>query len=440
MNKLVLLLFGFLIISGCASQTPIVIFVTPTPQEVVLADGPIIGSAPTEVVIAVVVTPTAVPIAPTKVPIELASEKTLNLVSSPLNTNATPLLDSSQMGIQIDANFATEDWSAVLALAQQTKVTWIKLQLSWKFLQPDFRGQFDQNFRVFEMNLQAAKRMGFNILVSIAKAPDWARTTSQFEDGPPDDPQDLADFIGLLLLKLNDSIDAIEIWNEPNLRREWQGGLEFNGAGYMELFRVAYDAIRAVNPSPTIVTAGLAPTGTSAGSMNDREFLQQMYDAGLGRYRDIFVGIHPYSWGNSPDARCCDRSDERGWDDNPHFFFADTLHDYRTIMNRRGHAGVQLWVTEFGWATWEGFPNQPIEPWVLYNSADDQLQYTLRAFEIGQTREDIGMMFLWNLNFANDYAIENQHEQAGYSLIYPPLDSGLSIQVRQLYDALRYRP
>src|SRR5690606_13880628 len=125
--------------------------------------------------------------------------------------------------------------------------------------------EFGAEMQLFERQIEALKRAGFNVLLSVAKAPTWARS-NQSEDGPPDNPEVLAEFIRFMLndTKVGLSTDAIEVWNEPNLIREWRGTLPFNGAGYMGLFSSAYNAIRAYSPEMTIVTAGLAPTGTLA--------------------------------------------------------------------------------------------------------------------------------------------------------------------------------
>jgi hypothetical protein len=182
-----------------------------------------------------------------------------------------------------------------------------------------------------------------------------------------------------------------------------------------------------------IVTAGLAPTSDSDVTRDDRAFLREMYAAGLGNYRDIQVGIHPYGWGNAPDARCCDLGGDRGWDDDPHFFFLENLDAFRNIMNQNGHADVQLWVTEFGWATWDGFGTAAPEPWMTYNDRWDQANYTIRAFEIGQQRADVGIMFLWNLNFATQRLVERRDERAAYAIV----TDSIRPTFWMLYDAVR---
>jgi hypothetical protein len=189
-----------------------------------------------------------------------------------------------------------------------------------------------------------------------------------------------------------------------------------------------------------VVTAGLAPTSTSEFSTDDRVFLQQMYNANpsLNTFRDnIAVGAHPFPWGNPPDVRCCNAVDGQSWDDNPVFFFANTIEDYRNIMVANDHSDIQLWATEFGWATWHELPGDAPEPWMAYNDKWGQAEHTLRAFQIGQETSYIGPMFLWNMNFGwLPTLIENRDERAAYSLLVP-----LSQQERPLYwmiyDAVR---
>ncbi|NDJ63195.1 MAG: hypothetical protein GYB67_18895 [Chloroflexi bacterium] len=359
-----------------------------------------------------------------------------------------PFLDPAQMGIQVDINLDDDDWAEAMRRVQDDlAIGWLKVQIPWEDMQPNGPDQADGAFfRRVELHLQDAQRRGLNVLVSVAKAPLWARTDPT-EDGPPDDPQRLAEFVALMLREFDGLIDAVEIWNEPNLIREWRGVLPFNGAGYMQLFGPTYNAIRAYSPTLPIITAGLAPAGNIPGlAVADREYLRQMYAAGLGNYQDVYIGVHPYSWGNAPDATCCGT---RGWDDDPHFFFADTLREYRDIMVANGHANRQMWFTEFGWPTWEGFPGEPgaDSRWILFNDRWAQANYTIRAFEIGQQTDFIGPMILWNLNFAVlEGLVENGDTRAAYSIVIPGAGGVLDLNAGGLterplywmiYDAVR---
>jgi hypothetical protein len=320
-----------------------------------------------------------------------------------------------------------------MSMTDTMNLGWVKLQADWRFLEPEFSGQFDFGFQAFQLYVQEADRRGYKVLVSIAKAPGWARLTDRSADGPPDDPEALATFIGHLLERCGPYIDAIEIWNEPNLKREWSGALPFNGEGYMELFAPAYKRIRQYSDSIIIVTAGLAPAGDSSNSIDDRKYLRQMYKAGLDKYDDIAVGIHPYGWANPPDVRCCP-DQGRGWDDAPQFYFLDNISNYRSIMLGKGDKNVKLWATEFGWATWEGLPQSPPEAWMAFNSSQHQQDYTLHAFRIGQALNFMGPMFLWNMNYATPSTVANRNEIAGYSLMV--VDPGNNVLTRPLFNTL----
>ena len=458
--------FICLLFAACAPQTPIPVYVTPTgqivptseptplppmptesnsdyrltrlqttavpttaltPRRIVTVMGPVIGpgynppptntplptTPPTAMPTGAVTTEslssaTAAPIVP-----EAAATDDLTPVLS------VPDLDPNRMGIQIDTNLEQADWdNAMHRMGAQLGLKWIKLQIPWEDMQPNGPDEVSVFFRRVQMYVEDADRRQLNILLSVVKAPAWARSNLS-EDGPPDDPQAFANFLSLLLREFGGAIDAVEVWNEPNLIREWQGSLSFNGAGYMQLFTPAYQAIRAYSPTITIITAGLAPTSTTGGSIDDRAYLRQMYAAGLGGYRDIVIGTHPYGWANAPDATCCGTI---GWDNDPHFFFGDNIRAYREIMVEGGHSDLDMWITEFGWATWDGYPSAlpPGEDWIGWNDRWDQAHYTIRAFQIGQQSEFIGNMFLWNLNFATLAGlIENSDERAAYSIVVP---------------------
>ncbi|GAB1421411.1 cellulase family glycosylhydrolase [Anaerolineales bacterium] len=460
-----LLLIG---IAACAPQTAIPIYVTPTQQIVptistVVPTVEIIATEPNlsptvEIVTTVtpettrigaiidsnyIVPPTTTPRLPTQVATEVVTQ-----VAAIAEPSSTPIpipqapggLDPNLMGIQVDYNATVDQWAQILNAAKMTKVGWIKLQANWQYLQSNHRDQFDQNFALFQLHVQEAHKQELKVLLSIAKAPTWTRNVNRNFDGPPDNPADLVYFINLLLEKVGPNVDAIEIWNEPNLDREWTGNYPRTGAGYMQLFKPAYEAIRAYSPDITIVTAGLAPVGNVEGATDDREFLQGMYNAGLGQYPDVAVGIHPYSWGNPPDVSCCDAIPDRGWDDNPRFFFSDNIKAYHDILIRNGQSTTKLWGTEFGWATWDSYPSEVPEAWMTYNTPLTQAEHTLKAFEIAQSLEYMGPMILWNLNFANPTVIEMRNEIAGYSLLYPNYWSGEGTLERPLFWSLVQRP
>lgn len=464
LTKFIILLGMCLLIAACGSQSSLVVYITPThapqpqtdtfaaafvpptPRQISLAPtaqpnrqvrptvtwmGPVIGAD-------YVPPPTFTPVPPT-------ADPNATPTTPPEFPDVLPNLNRDQMGIQFDVNLEQEEWDEVMRrLGDNLTVKWIKVQIPWRDMQPNSAGEVSPFWQRTRLYLEDAERRGFNILLSIAKAPAWARSTLE-QDGPPADPQAFADFLTQLLGEYGGFVDAIEVWNEPNLLREWQGTLPFNGAGYMQLFRPAYQAIRAYSPTMTIVTAGLAPTGDSAGSRDDRAYLREMYANGLASFSDVVVGVHPYSWANPPEATCCGTA---GFDDDPHFFFSDNLRDYRQIMSENGH-NVPIWITEFGWATWDGYPGNPPagSEWMLANTRWEQANYTIRAFEIVQRDPNIDVAILWNLNFATiPSLIDNRDERIAYSLVVPGSAGEMDLESENrterplywmVYDAIR---
>ncbi|MCC6616586.1 MAG: cellulase family glycosylhydrolase [Anaerolineae bacterium] len=419
--------------SPTVSETPVPT-ATLTPVGSPVFVGPIIGPGyvvPPSATPVPTATPEGAELTPTQTPPPAAT--TAPEATAPPPTEAQtqvvpvlPNLDPNQLGIQLDINLDDQDWNEAMGRIEQLGFKWVKVQLPWRDMQPNGPDERDNEFfRRIEQHLEDANNRGLNMLVSVVKAPAWARSV-QAEDGPPDDPATLARFITIIFEEFNaglnaqmvgDYIDAIEIWNEPNLQREWQGTLPFSGAGYMQLFGPAYQAVRASSPTVTIVTAGLAPTSTQSFSIDDRDYLNQMYAAGLGQYADVVVGVHPYGWGNAPDARCCG---SRGWDEDPHFYYLETLDAYRAIMNQNGHSGAPMWITEFGYASWDGFPLDPPQEWMKFNDRWAQGGYTIRAIQIAQERGDVGIKVLWNLNFAVlSGLIGGRDERAAYSMLVP---------------------
>ncbi len=390
--------------------------------------GPIITAPPQ---------PTPIPGQETPVPVATASpQPTTPPLTPTLTSTPLPTYNADLMGIQINPDMTVDGFETMLWLAERLGVRWIKMQFAWDILEPQ-PGVLSETFYSYRVFVQRANQKGFKVMISVAKAPDWARSSAE-EEGPPANPQDLANFITRLMSEVrvdlygNSYFAAIEVWNEPNLRREWNGA-SLSGASYMRLFDAAYNAIRAGEGghSVTIITAGLAPTGINDGAsaIDDREFLRQMYAAGLNNpaYQNVAIGVHPYGAANPPDAQWCGQSDcgAPGYNNHPSWFFLNTIEDYRAIMEQHGDTGRQLWATEFGWGTYEGFtleggipappPDDP--PYFQWIDQDTQAHYIMRAFEIGQSLPYMGPMILWNLNYSNQELIDSRDPRAAYALL-----------------------
>lgn len=88
-----------------------------------------------------------------------------------------------------------------------------------------------------------------------------------------------------------------------------------------------------------------------------------------------------------------------------------------------------MWITEFGWATYDGLIRSDGSPaeadsgvgWQNLIDADQQAKYIVRAFRLAQQSpyyDYLGPMILWNLNYSMIPGIlDKGGEQAGFSLL-----------------------
>jgi LysM repeat protein len=341
----------------------------------------------------------------------------------------TSVAPSTGFAYGIQVHLPGQNMAGVVSNAQSLGVEWVKQQIEWKVYEPS-RGNIE--WATLDEMVNALNGGGFKILFSVAKAPAWARATLE-ENGPPADYADYANFVAALAERYKGKVQAYEIWNEQNLRREWNTGQPLSAASYVQLLSKAYVAIKAKDPSAIVVSGGLAPTGLDDGfnAINDRTYLSQMYAAGLKSVSDA-VGAHPNGWANPPENVCCNPvPGVPTHNDHPSFYFRNTLEEYRAIMVANGDANTFIWATEFGWGTHEDLPGDPVAgfEFVSYTSLAEQAQYYVSGLQLGKNYAYVGPMFIWNLNFCQ--ASGPQAEQCYFALIGP------DGQPRPVYTAIQ---
>jgi hypothetical protein len=342
-----------------------------------------------------------------------------------------PPIPRSDIGVQIHLH--REDLEQIINQLQALGASWVKVQVQWKLYEPE-PGRYDEAlFQELDQLVSRATSHGIEVLLSVAKAPEWSRPTTEL-DGPPADYRYFEAFMSVLARRYQGNLAAYELWNEPNLQREWNG-VRLSGADFVELLRYGADGVRGADPGALVISGAPATTGIDDGltAIDDRRFLQQMLDAGVGEVVDA-VGAHPYGWANPPDARAATPDPVAPTHNNhPSFFFADTLAEYRALLDAAGLNQTPLWVTEFGWGSFDGLGAPPPgAEFMRYVSAWQQAEYTMRAFELAQDSSDIGPLFLWNLNFAP--LLGPEFSEAGYSLL------GLDGAPRPVFLALQALP
>lgn len=241
-------------------------------------------------------------------------------------------------------------------------------------------------------------------------------------------------------------IDAYEIGNEVNLDATYGWGYGSTNVppvadDYVTLLCSVYSKIKAADPTATVVSAGLAPTGRVSGSWNghlghnglfqdEREYFKEFISAGGGNCTDA-IGYHPYGYsadfdtppdtnGGTPDTNCTNGFCFRG---------VEKLYQ---LMEINGMGEKEVWATEYGWITqppdnclndpgWSG------RAWQIV-SEQEQADNLVGSFQYATANYPwMGAMFVFNLNFNTAPWISDQCEQMRfYGVEGRPAEAALS--------------
>jgi hypothetical protein len=197
-------------------------------------------------------------------------------------------------------------------------------------------------WRKYDNYVLTAARFRVSILAIVFNVPAWRSSapTNHARHGtyPPQKYEEFGQFAAKLverygpdgyLWKKNPRIPPVpikswQIWNEPNLDVYWASGV--SPAAYVKLLREASTAIRSVDPTAEIVTAGLPQSRLGVPLL---KYLTSLYN---NHAQGLFntVAINPY-------ARTVAELSAR-------------LRAVRRIMNRFGDTGARIWITELGWS------------------------------------------------------------------------------------------
>ena len=183
--------------------------------------------------------------------------------------------DAFGYGIQVHGIAGQGDIRAVAdAVDNQLGLDWVKVQLLWSTVHPDPTA--DQWF-FYDGIIDDAYAEGLQLMVSVVGAPVWTRAAGN-ENGPPDDFNQYYAFLNEMLDRHPGKIQAIEIWNEQNLDREWSGGLD--PAAYVQFLAGAYQTVKAKDPNIMPISSRLVVNQASL--KLKRELIQPVLEAFAG--------------------------------------------------------------------------------------------------------------------------------------------------------------
>lgn len=258
---------------------------------------------------------------------------------------------------------------------------WVRLDVPWNIVQANGRGTYWWDSMDVVMKKAAEKKL--QVLGILAYTPTWARVSGCGD--PKCQPASSADFAAFAAAAAKRyaplGVHTWEIWNEPNLKGFWKP--QPNVAAYSALVRDATAAIRAVDPSATIVVGSLAPARTYAGDISPTDFLKDLYAQTGGKFDA--VSYHAYSYPFLPE----DPNPDNPWNQlerNPV--------NLRQIMRAGGDGAKKIWITEYG------APSSPLasDPAVLKGlvTPERQAQMLSSALKLVNASTGYGPFFYYS--------------------------------------------
>jgi len=315
--------------------------------------------------------PTATAIPPTTAPVPTAA----------------PILSAGnfELGGQV-SDFRAPD------IMKSAGMTWVKRQVKWHPGEAA-SGHFG--------TIADAHSKGFKVLLSVLGSPDQSY---------PHNFDEYARFTGELA---GAGADAIEVWNEMNLDREWASG-SISPSSYTSLLQKAHTSIKAYNGGTMVISGAPAPTGYFGGchphGCDDAPFISGMVAAGGLNYLDC-VGIH-YNEGIMPPSATS--GDPRGASGHYTRYYQGMVDTYYNAIG----GARPLCFTEIGYLSGEEWGMLP--PAFLwqppYNlTVAQHAQYLADAVRISRVQGKVRLFIIFNVDFTH----WSDDPQAGFAMIRP---------------------
>jgi hypothetical protein len=273
---------------------------------------------------------------------------------------------------------------------------------------PDLMGQAGMNWIKLQAHhgqdmsgaIGGAHGQGFKILLSVVGDKGQVMTDSY--------QQSYAAYVGQLAAQ---GADAIEIWNEANLDREWPRD-QIDPAAYTRLLAYSYNAIKRSNGGTVVIGGAPAPTGAEGAFpgqvMNDDNWLRGVVNSGGLSYMDC-VGVHYNEGTVSPTAWT-------GATQGDNYYTRYYGGMVNTYWNITGGARP-LCFTELGYLSPEGYGALPSNfAWAASTTVAQQAQWLGEAVSLARGSGQVRLMIIFNVDFSQWLPTD---PQAGYAIIRP---------------------
>jgi hypothetical protein len=326
---------------------------------------------------------------------------------TPRVPDAVPLAEVQPYGVNTFLHKEVESWKKdqTLSMAKDLGVGWIKQQFPWAEIEyrtdpanPFWDVKNNQNaWAKYDGIVALAQQYNLRIIARIDSAPPWSHPANPNPKAPPDADHmaDFGSFVNTFVTRYKGKVAAIQVWNEPNLNDEWATGNPVNAEEYTAMLKVAYDAAKSADPNMIVLAAPLATNNERLeyqGNLNELDYLQEMYDAGAGKYFDA-MAANAYGTTFAPE--------DPPSKEKLNFRRVELL---RQVMEKNGDSGKSVWFNEYGW---NASPPEMPESELTWGrvTPEQQAQYTVEGIQYAREHWPwAGVFTIWYLRQVGDTA------------------------------------
>lgn len=246
-----------------------------------------------------------------------------------------------------------EPWKRekTLEMISDAGIGWIKEGFPWSEIEPAEGSHWDpehqqDTWAKYDSIINLAEKYGVRVIARLDHTPDWAREDETDFHTPPTNVETYGRFVEEFVDRYRGRVQHIQIWNEPNLSREWGG--EIDPEGYFNLLREASSRARLADPDVVVLSAPMAMTNErSDRAIPEFDYWRQLLELGAQDYVDVITATG-YGIDQPPET-----------EPSHDVINLRRIELLRELLDGFGATQVPVWLTEYGWnASPESIPKQ----------------------------------------------------------------------------------
>lgn len=251
-------------------------------------------------------------------------------------------------------------------LMEDAYINYDRESFEWNLIEPS-KGYFQ--WAQFDQTVATANARNINIIGRLLYSANWASSAPAGTSAadvpyyPPTSLKDYTDYVTATVTRYKDSVHTWEVWNEVNTPLYWKPAPD--PAAYAEMMKATQAAIKAADPTATIIAGGLAGF--------DYTYMEKFRAAG-GMTTFDGIGVHTFVNGQF------DASMTAAWLDGAEAYLSKYA------------PKAKIWITELAWSTCSATASSCDSP----VTEEQQAQYLQQAY-LDAAQRGVKAITWWNL-------------------------------------------